>query len=131
MFRKQAKAFSADHIALKLAKESLEDGFCCLEFLEQVLTILPFEHAEDKDCQEKMKELADKLYEEASEVNKGYFSSGLMILFRYAESVVKYAKSHYDTVMQFGRYPHRNETLGRESTPEEIEYLKNADTYGQ
>lgn len=72
MFRKQAKAFSADHIALKLAYETLEDGFGDLKFLEKVLTMMPLEHAEHKESQIKMKELADQLLEEASEVNKWY-----------------------------------------------------------
>ena len=41
------------------------------------------------------------------------------------------AEKHYDILVKFGRYPHRNAALQRESTPEEIEYLKNADTFGQ
>ena len=40
-------------------------------------------------------------------------------------------QDHNTTIKKFGRYPYRNEVLGRESTPEELEYLKNAVTYGQ
>jgi len=36
----------------------------------------------------------------------------------------KYAEMHYVIIERFGRFPHRNEVLGRESTPEEIEFLK-------
>ena len=43
----------------------------------------------------------------------------------------QYAVSHNETIMKFGRYPYRNAVLGRESTPEELEYLKTAVTYGQ
>ncbi len=39
-------------------------------------------------------------------------------------SFVKYAKIHRDIVVRWGRFPHRNAILGRESTPEEIEFLK-------
>jgi len=35
-----------------------------------------------------------------------------------------YAERHYEIVKRFGRYPHRNRILGRESTPDEIEFLK-------
>jgi uncharacterized protein (DUF924 family) len=40
------------------------------------------------------------------------------------ESFSTYAKKHRDDLVRFGRYPHRNEILGRESTEEEKEYLK-------
>ncbi|MEZ4547654.1 MAG: DUF924 family protein [Thermodesulfobacteriota bacterium] len=43
-----------------------------------------------------------------------------MILSSYRD----FAERHYNIVKRFGRYPHRNATLGRESTPEEIEFLK-------
>jgi uncharacterized protein (DUF924 family) len=42
------------------------------------------------------------------------------------ENNLKYALHHRDVVQRFGRFPHRNQVLGRESTPEEIEYLKTA-----
>jgi uncharacterized protein (DUF924 family) len=43
---------------------------------------------------------------------------------------LKFSLSHKKVIDQFGRYPWRNEVLGRESTPEEKEYLKTANTYG-
>lgn len=47
------------------------------------------------------------------------------------EPDAEYARKHRDIIAQFGRYPHRNEALGRESTPAEIEYLKTAERFGQ
>ena len=41
------------------------------------------------------------------------------------------AVDHDQTIEKFGRYPYRNNVLGRDSTPEEVEYLKTAKTYGQ
>lgn len=38
--------------------------------------------------------------------------------------MLDYAKKHYEVIRRFGRFPHRNAILGRESTPEEIEFLK-------
>jgi uncharacterized protein (DUF924 family) len=43
----------------------------------------------------------------------------------------RYAVGHRDIVARFGRFPHRNEVLGRESTPEELDYLKTAERFGQ
>ena len=43
----------------------------------------------------------------------------------------KHANDHRDIVARFGRFPHRNEVLGRESTPEELDYLKTAKRFGQ
>jgi len=43
----------------------------------------------------------------------------------------KYAIEHRDIIARFGRFPHRNDVLGRPSTPEELEYLKSASRFGQ
>ena len=43
----------------------------------------------------------------------------------------KYTLEHHDVVARFGRFPHRNEVLGRENTPEELDYLKTAERFGQ
>ena len=40
------------------------------------------------------------------------------------EKLLKFANDHLEVVEKFGRYPARNEPLGRESTPEELEFLK-------
>ena len=47
------------------------------------------------------------------------------------EETVKYAVEHRDVVARFGRFPHRNEALGRACTGDEVEYLKDAERYGQ
>ena len=44
---------------------------------------------------------------------------------------IKFALSHKEPIDKFGRYPSRNAALGRESTAEEVEYLKTANTWGQ
>jgi uncharacterized protein (DUF924 family) len=43
---------------------------------------------------------------------------------KFAEASLGSAKNHLDIIMRFGRFPGRNAALGRESTPEEIEFLK-------
>ena len=48
------------------------------------------------------------------------------------DSLLKYAISHKEIIDRFGRYPHRNEVLGRTSTPEEVVYLESGpERFGQ
>ena len=49
---------------------------------------------------------------------------------KFLQQTHDYAIKHYEIIKKFGRFPHRNECLGRESTPEEVEYLKTANTFG-
>jgi uncharacterized protein (DUF924 family) len=45
--------------------------------------------------------------------------------------VLEYARMHRALIERFGRFPHRNRVLGRISTPEEEEYLRSGETFGQ
>src|SRR5205823_10513252 len=47
------------------------------------------------------------------------------------DDYVKYAVEHRDIVARYGRFPHRNDVLGRPCTPEELDYLKTAKRFGQ
>lgn len=50
---------------------------------------------------------------------------------KFMENFHKIANDHYDIIKRFGRFPHRNEVLARESTVEEVEYLLTAQRFGQ
>ena len=66
---------------------------------------------------------AERLYD-ASEVDDAWRDT-------FTENV-RFAREHHDIVERFGRFPHRNRTLGRESTEEELRYLADgAPTFGQ
>ena len=131
MFRKQAKAFEADHIALKLGKEMIANGeYDKLRFLEKVFTYIPLEHSENLEDQAQWLEILKKIIE--CHENEGQK--------KYGEWILPYIQKHYDVIerylkindyYRFGRFPHRNEVLGRESTAEELEYLKDCDRFGQ
>jgi uncharacterized protein (DUF924 family) len=41
----------------------------------------------------------------------------------------RYAIGHRDIIRRFGRFPHRNAVLGRDSTPEELQYLESEDAF--
>jgi uncharacterized protein (DUF924 family) len=103
MFRGTPTAFAADTKALAIAEEAIARGFDVgLPPERRQFFYLPFEHAEDPGLQARCVELFTPLGEEA----------------------VRWAAAHKVIIDRFGRFPHRNAILGRESTPEEIEFLR-------
>lgn len=118
MFRGTPKMFSADPLAREVCYEGLDAGFDAeLEFDERVFFYLPLEHSEAAVDHERCHEVFSGLCEEAPEELKSD-----------AEFYLDFAKRHRAIVERFGRYPHRNETLGRASSAEEIEFLKEPDS---
>ena len=106
MFRGTREAFAADPLALKLAQEAVACGDDQKIPIEQrSFVYMPYMHSEDP----KIHELAVSLFSQ----------QGL-------EYSLKYELMHKKIIDRFGRYPHRNEILGRASTPEEVEFLKEA-----
>jgi uncharacterized protein (DUF924 family) len=103
MFRGTARAFASDPLALESARLSVERGYDRgMLPVEQLFVYLPFEHSES---------LADQ--ELACELMKNFETEQR-----------DYAWRHREIIRRFGRFPHRNAQLGRQSTPEEIEFLK-------
>lgn len=108
IFRGTPQAFAGDERALATAQEAVARGFDReLAPLERWFCYLPFEHSEDRAVQERSLELFAALAE----------ATGHRAPYEWAEK-------HAVIVRRFGRYPHRNSILGRSSTPEEIEFLK-------
>jgi uncharacterized protein (DUF924 family) len=111
--RKSGEAFACDARALALARELVASGWRRFFVVEQTFVMLPFEHSEAVADQD----LSVRLYADRTlEVPPEHLESARLQL--------DYATKHRDIVRKFGRFPHRNELLGRESTPEEIEFLK-------
>ena len=109
MFRNNAKSFATDPKALKIAASMVNGGQDkAMPKEEQFFVYLPFEHAEDITMQEQCLELTAAMPQGKTE-NSPYY----------------WAKQHYDVIARFGRFPHRNEVLGRTNTPEEDDYLSN------
>ncbi|WP_288012495.1 DUF924 family protein, partial [Diaphorobacter sp.] len=110
----QAPAFASDAQALALslaALDALEDR--ALAPIERVFLYLPLEHAESLDMQERSVALFERLAQGAAADERSLF-----------ENFLDYARQHRDVVARFGRFPHRNEILGRMSSVAEIEFLK-------
>jgi uncharacterized protein (DUF924 family) len=105
--RDTARMFAGDARALAVAESAVAAGFDdALMPQERSFLYLPFEHAEDAAAQARSVALFTRLAEEA----------GL-------QSPLEWAQKHADVIRRFGRYPHRNEILGRASTPEETAFL--------
>jgi len=103
MFRETPRAFVGDPAALAAAASVIERGFDrLLSAQERTFVYMPFEHSEDLAAQRRSLALFEAL----------------------DPNDMEYAKRHHEIIARFGRFPHRNAVLGRESTPEEIEFLK-------
>lgn len=112
IFRNKPGAFASDALALATTDHVLEQGWLTeLSPDAQCFLLMPLMHAEDGGRQAQSVEQFTALAERAPE------QPGL-------KSNVDYAHRHKEIVDRFGRYPHRNAILGRASTPEEVEFLK-------
>ena len=113
LFRGQARAFHQDDLALLLCKDGLALGQDKgLSECERIFFYLPLEHSEATEDQEQSVARFTDLLVESRE---GFRS--------LIESTLQYAKAHKEVIDQFGRFPHRNAALGRESTADEKEWL--------
>ncbi len=115
-------AFSSDGRALSLCLGGLEKGHDrMLRPCERMFFYLPLEHAEDPVHQSRCVGLFEELLREAPESGHALIAEALA-----------YAWKHRDIIDRFGRFPHRNEILGRTSTPEEENYLRvEGERFGQ
>ena len=106
MFRKTVRAFESDALALRVAKDAIARGFDQqVTPVQRVFFYLPFEHSENLADQERSLALVGALNDARTK---------------------DYAEQHAAIIRRFGRFPHRNAVLGRQSTPEEIAYLKDS-----
>jgi uncharacterized protein (DUF924 family) len=108
-FRDTPRAFAGDKRALAAAMAMVGSRHDeALLPVQRVFAYLPFEHAEGIGMQEEALRLFTRLVTEAPEL----------------QNMLDYAQRHHDVVQRFGRFPHRNVILGRHSTTDEIEFLK-------
>lgn len=104
IFRDSAQAFAWDHLALVLAQEAIRREFDQqLKNEHRCFLYMPFMHSESAEIHE----IALALFDQPG-----------------MEENFKFELRHKAIIDRFGRYPHRNEILGRESTEEELEFLK-------
>ena len=112
-YRGAARAYARDHQALKLSVSGLLYGAdAALDPLERIFFYMPLQHAESLDVQEEAVAAFRRLIEEAPAELHDTFKSALHA-----------AIEHRDLIARFGRFPHRNAVLGRESNSNEEAWL--------
>jgi len=107
IYRDTPRSFAGDGQALRLASNLVDrNEDCLLTPVERWFAYMPFEHSEFLNDQLESVRLFQQLAKE-----------GL-------EEPLPWAIKHCEVIERFGRFPHRNSILGRESTAEEVEFLK-------
>ncbi len=113
LYRDDARAFACDARALSTALQGLERGDdLLLPVLHRAFAYLPLEHAEDLAMQDRSVGLFSALCAAAGPQHRAQ-----------AGQFLDYAQRHREVIARFGRFPHRNATLGRASTLAEQAYL--------
>lgn len=109
VYRDTPAAFAGDALALAAARALVDAGADrALMPLQRAFVYMPFEHAEDAAMQARAVDLFAALAAE---------QPGL-------DDMLDYARKHQAVIARFGRFPHRNAILGRASTPDEIDFLR-------
>lgn len=114
MFRDTPRAFAQDPLARDLTLRALDAGDeRVLSPIERQFLYMPLMHAEDVDLQRRCVACFERLVVDAPADKRAMYESSL-----------DFARRHADIVERFGRFPHRNAVLGRATTKEEAEFLK-------
>lgn len=112
--RGTAAAFAADAKALTACHHALAMHYTdALPLTQRMFCYLPLEHAESAESQV----LSLALFEELARVAPDELQE-------FAAGLVQYAREHKEIIDRFGRYPYRNEVLGRQSTQQELDWLQ-------
>lgn len=110
IFRGSAHSYATDALARRCADFAIQAGHDqAVDAVLRAFVYMPFEHSEDMADQDR----AVALFEALGNAD-----------------FLGYAVKHRDVIARFGRFPHRNAALGRESTPSELAYLKKGGGFG-
>lgn len=122
VYRGTARAFAQDHQALSLAVSGMQSGGdASLEPVERIFFYMPLMHAESLEVQHESVAAFRRLLQEAPADMHATFKAS-----------VDSAQEHRDIIERFQRFPHRNQILGRDSTPEERAWLAaDGERFGQ
>ena len=126
IYRGTGRAFAYDEQTRAICLQGIERGFDLeLSSSERVFYYLPLEHSELMSDQKQCVQLFKRLAHNVDEKYAGKYQQRF-------NAYVEYAVLHYKIIDDFGRFPHRNDLLGRESTQAELKYLiEGGATFGQ
>jgi uncharacterized protein (DUF924 family) len=114
VYRGTARAFAQDAKAQVLTLSGMQFGAdATLDPVERIFFYMPLQHAESRELQEESVAAFRRLREEAAPEFKDMF-----------ESALKWAQQHQQIIERFGRFPARNQALGRDGTRVEEQWLR-------
>lgn len=114
IFRNRPQMYAQDALAVTASKSAIEQGWDeTMPNAHRVFLYMPLMHSEALEDQQACMEHFTRMHKQVPEAIKAPIESNL-----------KFAQMHLDIVERFARFPHRNELLGRQSTPEELEFLQ-------
>jgi uncharacterized protein (DUF924 family) len=121
IYRGQREAFAHDQHALSVARCGVEQRADLeLNLDERAFFYMPFEHSESLLDQHTAVGLFGGLRDAAPKPLRNQTGNSL-----------RFAQQHRDIIVRFGRFPHRNSVLGRDSSPEELAFVAGGDGFGQ
>lgn len=131
IYRGEGRAFSGDHRAVTLVMEGIARGMDeLLPWVARVFFYMPLMHAEDMALQDESVSCFTRLVA-AAEKDETVSADAAKKIADKIRGNLGHAIEHRGVIVRFGRFPHRNVALGRESTEEELEYLAESGRYGQ
>ncbi|HSD91362.1 MAG TPA: DUF924 family protein [Kofleriaceae bacterium] len=111
LYRDDPRAFAQDARAVTVARELLESGrIRALAPQEQMFALMPLMHAEDRATQRQSVAAFEQVAREHPSPT--------------ADTALDFAKKHAAVIEKFGRFPHRNAVLGRDSSPDELTFIR-------
>ncbi len=119
--RGRAQAFAGDTRAQRLAQDARARGWDAqLPLAGRIFLYMPLMHAEDLTLQEQCVRCFEALLASAPPQRRQDLQGNL-----------DYARKHRDIIVRYGRFPYRNQVLGRADTPAELEFLRDGPRFGQ
>lgn len=113
IYRGSAEAFTLDHIALKLCIDrTIAGDHKKLDAIQCLFFFMPLQHAESVPVQKKSVGIYQALAEKSTDTMRETFLTA-----------AQFAELHHDIVVEFGRFPHRNDILGRQNTDAEATFM--------
>lgn len=113
IYRGSAEAFTLDHIALKLCIDrTIAGDHKELNAIQCLFFFMPLQHAESVPVQKKSVGIYQALAEKSTDTMRETFLTA-----------AQFAELHHDIVVEFGRFPHRNDILGRQNTDAEATFM--------
>ena len=122
IYRGTAQAFAHDSLALGLALTGMQSAAdAALNVVERIFFYMPLQHAESTEVQDESVSAFKRLVADSPAELRSTF-----------EEALQSAEEHRALIRQFGRFPHRNQAVGRDSTAAELAYLrKSGEAFGQ